>query len=388
MRKTSTIALIGAIILALLLIVLTSLKVWNISLISFLSQSTNELISPWVENPLERTHPLNKYSFTNLKNQQYQTDKITLTRLVEDNDDYSSFLFSYKTMNKTMTGLANVPKICQSISCPVILLVRGYADKEQYSPGFGTKNAAKVFADNQYITLAPDFFGFAGADPEPEDTWEARFIKPINIIELIKTIQTNPTIYSEVIENTESEAAENHHETQVTNKYAQIDPNKIGIWAHSNGGQITLSVLQILSEPIPATLWAPVTAPFPYSLLFFTRTNEDEGKEARAWIAIFEKDYDVFEFSITKHIDSLTGPLQIHHGSRDKDALQEWSDSFIQIIEVENNKRAETDNNHQPIEYQYYIYPDADHNLLPSHNWQQAIQRDLLFFKEKGISHE
>lgn len=387
MRKTSTIALISAITLSLLLIVFASLRLWNINLISFLSQSTNELISPWVENPLERTHPLNKYSITNLKNQQYKTDKITLTKLVEENENYSSFLFAYKTMGKTMTGFANVPSICQSSACPVILLVRGYADKEQYSPGFGTRNAAKVFADNQYITLAPDFFGFANADPEPEDTWEARFIKPINIIELIKTIQANPTIYSEVIENIESDPDKNPT-TQTVKIYAQIEPNKIGIWAHSNGGQITLSVLQILSEPIPATLWAPVTAPFPYSLLFFTRTNEDEGKEARAWIAIFEKEYDVFDFSITKHIDSLTGPLQIHHGSKDKDALQEWSDSFTQMIEAENKKQVKVDSSYQPIEFQYYIYPDADHNLLPSHNWQLAIQRDLLFFKERGISHE
>jgi hypothetical protein len=344
-----------------------------------------ELRSPFVSSPSEEVLPLEKYSIPNLKNYNFQSSEIILTELVNETDDYSTYLFTFQTMGKNMTGTANIPQVAKSNldKFPVIVLVRGYAAPDQYYPGFGTRNAADVLAKNGYVTLAPDFFGFGNSDSEPEDSWEARFIKPINVIELIKTIQENSTISI----NTSSEK-----ELLVNDISFFLDPVKIGIWAHSNGGQITLSCLQILSEPIPSTLWAPVTAPFPYSILFFTRTSDDEGKQTRAWLAMFEKDYDAFEFSITQHLQYLTGPIQIHHGGQDTESLQIWSDAFVSKLAQENKRRLEvkesnqtqeenkTSNKLEEIIVNYHTYPTADHNLQPTNNWQQAIQRDLDFF--------
>lgn len=359
-----------------------------------------ELTSPFIASPTPKILPLEKYSISNLKNYPFQTNEITLIELVNENEEFSTYLFSYKTMDKTMTGSAHIPSqlATDQKSFPVIIMVRGYATPDQYYPGFGTKNAAEVFAKNGYITLAPDFFGFGNSDPEPEDSWEARFIKPINVLELIKTIQKSPKISFSIPDQM------NDNQPEIN-----LNPKKIGMWGHSNGGQISISVLQALSESIPTTVWAPVTAPFPYSILYFTATNEDEGKEARKWLAMFEDDYDVFEFSITQHLKKLTSPLQIHHGGRDKDALQEWSDNFATKLEQENQRRKKLNNEEptklsanleaqqnldektenistinftKPIDFYYFIYPQADHNLQPAENWQKAINRDLEFFKK------
>lgn len=364
-----------------------------------------ELTSPFIASPTPKPLPLQQYSIPNLQHYPYQADEIILTELINQSEDLNSYLFRYQTMGKTMTGTANLPaNINHQDELPVIIMVRGYAEPEQYYPGFGTKNAAAIFARNGYVTLAPNFFNFGGSDPEPENSWEARFIKPINIIELIKTIQQNPEIFLELAED------ESNVEQYNTIK---LNSEKIGLWGHSNGGQISISVLEILSEPIPATIWAPVTAPFPYSILFFTRTSTDEGKEARAWLAKFEQEYDVFDFSITQHLDKLSGPLQIHHGGLDKDALLEWSDDFIVKLEQENQRRekftadtllkslteeqeattAETSQKIEvtgvenstlpsPIEFFYFVYPQADHNLQPAANWEKAINRDLNFFEQ------
>jgi len=348
------------------------------SVISSITKSSREMVSPLAElitQPTPKPLPLLQYTIGNLQQREYQSSQIILSELVEEDEQKSSYLFSYQTMNKKMTGLAMVPVNCQTQVCPVVILIRGYAEPDYYSPGFGTKNASGVFANNGYVTLAIDFFGFASADAEPENSWEARFLKPINIIELIKTIQKDPYLYL---------ANNNNDQEEITNstisKIAQLNPEQIKIWSHSNGGQIAISVLQILEEPIPTTSWAPVLAPFPYSILFFSRTSDDEGKEARAWLAIFEKDYDVFEFSITQHLEHLNAPLQIHHGTADNDALKVWSDSFVRMVDAHNEDRQE--NEQEPIEYNYFSYPGADHNLQPAHNWNQAIQRDLDFFEK------
>lgn len=359
-----------------------------------------QLKSPFVaDHPVEAL-PLEKYSIANLRNYSYQPSQIVVTKLLKENDDSASYLFKYQTMAKTMTGVLTLPQTAidhNATSLPVIILIRGYATLEQYYPGFGTQSAALNLASSGYATLAPDFFGFAEADSEPEDVWEARFIKPINVIELIKSVQLNPEFSLPAPDATETDAA--------APPKIKLNPEKIGIWAHSNGGQIAITTLEILSEPIPAALWAPVTAPFPYSILFFTDTNEDEGKEARAWLAMFEKDYDVLKFSITQQLQYLTGPIQIHHGGQDPDALQVWSDNFIAKLKQENTKRKEAlqqklnstisptitekpnqDNNEilptLPIQYYYFTYPSADHNLQPAENWQLARERDATFFQD------
>ena len=324
------------------------------------------LLSPFSTNE-ETVKPLLQYTIPNLIQRRYVPSAVIVNVVLEEAPTYTSYLFSYTTTEKRMTGQLNVPKALienpDAPAAPVIVMLRGFALEETYTTGVGTKNAAAVLAQNGYVTLAPDFFGFGESDPEPTDVWEARFIKPINVVELITTLRATPTLQLPL----------------PSLATIQLDTDRLGIWAHSNGGQIALTTLEILGEPIPTTLWAPVTVPFPYSILFYTDENDDEGKEARAWIGLFERDYNAQEFSITHYLNRLTGPIQLHHGIADEAALVTWSDEFIDKIEVENTRRTESEEIELPlIDVTYFTYPGADHNLQPS--WNTVIQRDLEFF--------
>lgn len=355
--------------------------------------------------------PLKKYSIPNLANYPYQTSKIKIRKLLDQKPEFNSYQFTYDTDGKTMSGMVNIPQQPQQQlaaagtknekTYPVIILIRGWVPAASYQTGVGTRHAAQTFARHGYVTLAPDFFGYGASDQGPDDSWEARFIKPVNIIELIKTIQAQPKIQPEP---SEPQTAIN------------LNPDQLGMWAHSNGGQIALTTLEALSRPIPTTLWAPVTAPFPYSILFFSDEHDDEGKAMRAWLAQFEQDYDVFDFTLTQHLNRLTGPLIIHHGTADEAALKTWSDEFVNKLEAENKRRAqlkkaqqkpETQTNAlndpepqspqatdsaqahpdpniiEPIDFNYHAYLGADHNLQPSQHWNQAINRDLNFFQQQ-----
>ena len=335
-----------------------------------------------VVNPTPVPKPLQKYALDELRDYPFQTSKIQVKEKVSDEEGYSEYLFSFTTVGKTMSGLMTVPlPLPEDLNNQTtIVMVRGYVPPESYVSGVGTSPAARYFAKQGFITLAPDFFGFGTSDPEPMDEWEARFIKPIAVIELIKSLQS---------EGLTGEGM-NFPAT-----------NKVGIWAHSNGGQIALSSLEVMEESIPTTLWAPVTAPFPYSVLYYGDEVADEGKQQRAWIAMFEKIYNAADFSLTQHLDLLAGPLQIHHGTNDDAALKTWSDEFVDKLDLENEKRgnqlellisatqsAELDTKLssssallKPIDYEYFVYPGADHNLRPVDNWNLAVSRDVLFFQ-------
>lgn len=353
--------------------------------------NTAELLNPFVESGKMISKPLLAYSIPNLQKREYTPSNIILEQVLSEESTYTSFLFSYTTLGKKMTGQINIPKNITANpeqEKNVILLLRGYVPAEAYSTGVGTKNAAAVFAAAGYITIAPDFFGFGGSDPEPEDTWQTRFEKPITVIELIKSLEENG-----IPLNLESERTSNSLDSDV------IKISNLGIWAHSNGGQIALTTLEILQRSIPTTLWAPVTAPFPYSILYFSDELADEGKEQRKWIALFEERYDVFDFSLTQHLDSLTGPIQIQHGTADDAALIFWSQEFITKVEAENTRRKNLLNleaasatvsasqagvnqsaRHllEPIEISLTPYQNTNHNMVP--NWERAVQRDVQFF--------
>ncbi len=352
-------------------------------LAKFQDNESIPFVTPFIDQ--EKAKPLLAYTLPNLAKREYQTSAITVEKFMADHPTYTSYLFSYQTLGKKMTGQLNVPKtLVNPDQAPVVVMLRGYVPLEIYETGVGTRNAAAQLAEHGFVTLAPDFFGYGESEPEPEDSWQARFEKPIVVIELIKTLQAQPlTIPVELADD------------QLETANLEITTQNLGIWAHSNGGQIALTVLEILHEPIPTTLWAPVTAPFPYSLLFFSDESEDEGKSMRKWISIFEKDYDVFDFSLTQHLDQLTGPLQLHHGTADEAALKAWSDEFMDKIKIENKRRLEKLKelvasgsaelaNPPPelksIDIEYFTYPGADHNLQPG--WNTVVERDLLFFEK------
>ena len=129
----------------------------------------------------------------------------------------------------------------------------------------------------------------------------------------------------------------------------------------------------------------------------------------RKWLSTFEDEYDVFDFSVTQHLDRLSGPIHLHHGSADDAAPKHWSDEFLLRIAEENRRREEVrkqlaeqtkdvnysaesteeaeierlDSNKpllEPIEIEYFEYPGADHNLQPG--WDAAVESDTQFFKE------
>lgn len=324
----------------------------------------------------EKPLPLLQYSFKNLSQKDFTVQKgLKVEKIISKELETQThvLLFKYESQGKSISGALNF-KIDQenktNLNKPAIIMIRGYAPIENYYSGLGTKNAATVFANNDYVTLAPDFLGFGESDPEPIDTWEARFIKTINVIDLIKTIQAFPEIDLSQLEN-------------FPIKNISIDTNKIGIWGHSNGGQIAISVLEVMNINFPTTLWAPVLAPFPYSVLYFSDEYEDEGKETRKYLSLFEKDHDVFDFSITKHLDQLHGPIQIQHGTNDDSTLVSWTEEFLIKVDLENKRRAtdsSIENKKASIEIDFYKYSGANHNLQP--NWNEAIQKDLSFFKK------
>jgi uncharacterized protein len=312
---------------------------------NFIESSRDEMNSPVVKEK-----PLEKYTFENLKNTSFLPGLISLDRDIAKEDDFVSQIFYYRADGKRVSGLLNTPTAPGEY--PVIVMLRGFVSKESYSTGIGTQRAGEVFAQNGFITLAPDFLGYGESDNPSENSVEERFQTYTTALSLLSSLS-------------------NLNEGLAASYSARIkaDVSKIGIWAHSNGGQIGLSTLSITRKSYPTVLWAPVSKPFPYSVLYFTDEFDDHGKALRRVIADFEKDYDIDLYSPGNFYDWINAPIQLHQGGIDDAVPQEWSDEFFAELE-EMDKDIE-----------YFVYPGADHNLMP--DWNTAVQRSLDFYNSQ-----
>ena len=150
----------------------------------------------------------------------------------------------------------------------------------------------------------------------------------------------------------------------------KADISKVGIWGHSNGGHIALSILEITGKNYPKVLWAPVSKPFPYSIFFFMDEFDDHGKALRKVVADFENDYDIELYSPSNFYSWINAPIQLHQGGNDDAVPLKWSDQLVEDLEKLGK------------DVTYFTYPGADHNLLPD-GWSTAVQRSLNFYREK-----
>lgn len=283
--------------------------------------------------------PLEKYSILRLSGRTFTGTPITLDQALATTSAYTVYTFHFDSDGKKVTGVAHIPNTAsEQNKKPVIIQFRGYADREAYFPGEGTQRSAEVYASNGFISLAPDFLGFGGSDMPASNVFEERFETYTTALNLLASVGSLP----------------------------MADPTKIAFWGHSNGGQIALTALEILGRPLPSVLWAPVSKPFPYSILYYTDDADDHGKMLRRELAAFEDQYDAEQYSLTNYLNRITGPVQIHQGTADTAVPSAWSDSLVKNLEATNSA------------VRYFSYPGADHNMVP--DWNTVVARDVTFF--------
>ncbi|MPM56554.1 hypothetical protein SDC9_103360 [bioreactor metagenome] len=220
-------------------------------------------------------------------------------------------------------------------------MIRGFAEAQGYFVGSGSWKMADELARNGFVTISLDFFGFGLSDQESTDILEARFEKPVSVLDLIESVKSLDF----------------------------VDSEKIGIWAHSNGGQIAISVLETTSKNYPTVLWAPMTNPFPKSVLETIDENSESGKIVKDRIDQFEKEYDSKLYSIDNFYNDIQAPILIHQGTADEWCKVSWQKDLQNKLK-KLGKEVILD-----------VREGSDHNLKQS--WDDVAKMDIEFFREK-----
>ncbi len=256
---------------------------------------------------------------------------------IKEKVTWTSKEYRFMSDGKWVGGVVNIP--IGSGTYPTIVMIRGYAEKVGYYPGSGSWKMADYLAKSGYATVSIDFLGYGLSESESQDVMEARFAKVPQVLDLLATIK----------------------------QQAFVDPTRIGIWAHSNGGQIALSVLEASEGHYPTVLWAPMTQPFPQSVLDTSESDPDGGAGAQAMIAQFTKYYDARRYAFENYYSWVTSPVEIFQGTHDVWCKVEWQQTVVDALNTHGQQAV------------LRVVQGDDHNF--SKNWEQVAGETIDYYR-------
>jgi dipeptidyl aminopeptidase/acylaminoacyl peptidase len=306
----------------------------------------NNNVTPVAANPL---------AISAMRKRSYPGSEIVIEKTLEDGSNYHQYLTSYQSDGLKIYALLTVPFGTRPTNgWPVILFNHGYIPPEQYQtfPSVGQyATYYPVFSRSGYIVFKPDYRGNDNSEGTPEGAYysPAYTVDDLNALASIK-------------------------------KYAGADPNRVGIWGHSMGGNITLRDLVVRPGDVKAAvIWGGVVGsyedlmfnwqrkvtyrPSPKELAL--RNNQrsnlikqygDPGQNPAFWNTL----------DPTNFASDIKVPVQLDVGGADEEVPVSFSQSLRDKL-LAAGKTVE-----------YFEYPGANHNI--SQGFDLAMQRSLAFF--------
>src|SRR5947208_8070312 len=193
----------------------------------------------------ERLPPL---AIDAMRQRDYPGSDLVIERTLAPGSNYRQYVVSYLSDGLKINALLTVPNGSRPASgWPVIIFNHGYIPPTVYRTTERYVAYVDGFARNGYIVFKPDYRGFGSSQGQavsaygsPNDT--------VDVLNAVTTLQ----------------------------RFPQADSNRIGMWGHSMGGNITLRALVIDPRIKAAVIWAGVNATYKDLLENWHPTRSEE----------------------------------------------------------------------------------------------------------------
>ena len=302
-----------------------------------------------------------------MRQQTYPGSPITVEQTLDPGANYSRYLVSYRSDGFKIYALMTVPNGAKpATGWPAIVFNHGYVDPAIYRSTERYVAYVDTIARNGYIVFKTDYRGWGIS--EGGSTAGGGYGSPALTVDVLNAVAS-------------------------LKAYEDADPNRIGMWGHSLGGQLTLRAM-VVSEDIKAgVIWGGVVPPYPDIIARWDFTGRgpsappaaQEGQPDNAavawirsfssWVQEFRSQYGTAEqnpafwatISPNTYLADLSGPIALHHSTTDEMVPLAWTETLAEQLKAVDG---------QPFEF--HIYPGDNHNI--SANFGVAMQRTVTFF--------
>ncbi|OGM59533.1 hypothetical protein A2955_01170 [Candidatus Woesebacteria bacterium RIFCSPLOWO2_01_FULL_37_19] len=264
-----------------------------------------------------------------LRSRDYEPSQITIESTLSNNGSYIGYIFSYDSDGLKIYGRMNVPT--GNGQFPVIILNHGYFNTSSFTSGDGTQAMADILARNGYLTSASDYRGFGKSE---NDSQGSRGHNPNYAIDILNLIASVASL----------------------NK---ADANRIGMWGHSMGGEVSLRTIEATDKVKAAVLWAPTSTNASENAAFYGRGRYTSPSPSQGT----ENSYPNTDISY------ITAPISLHQGLSDTEVDPEWSKELNEALKREGKS------------IEYFEYLGQDHNFR-NLGWDVISKRTIEFFDQ------
>ena len=337
-------------------------------------QGSNNLIQlPQIKNEDEGGEQLDPLEIAAMREREYPGGEIKIEKDLGSQGGFRSYIVSYPSDGLKLNALMNVPAGQKpSSGWPVIIINHGYIQPTQYSTVNSYKAFSDYFARNGFLVVKPDYRGHADSEGEAEGGhWSPVYTYDVlNLVSSVKKLKDpeNPSSGPSTTSSGPSGSG------------SIVDANRVGMWGHSMGGNVTLRSI-VVSKDIKASVIAAGVVGSAEDLFYNWRRRTGfvpppwwATASARArLVQTYGEPKDNPEFwakvSAVNYVDLITGPVQIHHGTADQSVPKEFSDSLNQALESAGK------------DVEYFVYEGGDHNLSGDYR-SLFLSRSLEFFNK------
>ena len=318
-----------------------------------LIQNKSKTITNSNKPAFKKETPLFPLSIKAMREKKYPGSQITIEQTLADGSNYHQYIASYLSDGLKIYALLTIPEGQKpKAGWPVIIFNHGYIDPSIYRTTERYVAYVDALARSGYIVFKSDYRGNGSSEGKPEGA----YYSPAYATDVLNAIAS-------------------------VKKLTDANPNKIGMWGHSMGGNIALRVLVVDPKDIKAAvIWGGVVGS--YNDLIYNwqrRVSYQPGPRELVLRNNYRnsllkqygdpKTNPSFWNTIdpTAYLSSITSPIQLHHGLADEEVPVSFSQNLYNKLKSFGKT------------VEFYTYPGADHNISDP-SFSLAMQRTIKFF--------
>jgi dipeptidyl aminopeptidase/acylaminoacyl peptidase len=284
-----------------------------------------------------------------MRQQRYPGSELVVEETLAPGSNYERYIASYQSEGNKVYALLTVPRGAKpATGWPVIIFNHGFIQPTLYRTTERYVAYVDWLARSGYIVLRSDYRGHGNSEGQASNG-SATPDYTVDVLNAMASVKGHP----------------------------DADPQRIGFWGHSMGGQLTLRAMVTVKDIKAGVIWAGNVEAYPDLARDAPKgngANPPVPTYLRGFVQELITQYGAPEqnpnfwhsISPNSYLADLSGPVQLHHGTADESVPFPHSEHLFAQIKAAN----------KPVEF--YAYAGNDHNLAQS--FATAMQRTIVFF--------